>query len=134
MAGINARLRLLVDREAPLERRFRYLEELSGVPASVWRSWWRRDATPGGELIEAACRAWPEFVLWLCTGRADSVVRQVEPLGSQPMILESLMRARDALASSSELESGQRAHSASTQGRIAALDREIARVEIERVR
>ena len=120
MSAINVRLRLLVDREAPTNRRFAYMEQLTGVPGAVWAAWWRKGGAPGGVLIEAAGRAWPEFVLWLCTGSADSFVAQLEPLSARPAVLAALMQERDAAAERHE--------------DVQIFEREIARAQVARIK
>ncbi|MFC0349666.1 hypothetical protein [Undibacterium danionis] len=52
-------------------KKYKELEELTGITAATWRSWWNRGSTPSGELIEAACKLWPNYAFWLVTGITD---------------------------------------------------------------
>lgn len=68
---ISARLRLLATAKTPEKKRFEGLEQETGIPSATWRTWWRREGTPSGQIIEAAAKAWPEHAFWLVTGITD---------------------------------------------------------------
>ncbi len=68
---IGARLRLLATAKTPEKKRFERLEQETGIPSATWRTWWRREATPSGQIIEATAKAWPEHAFWLVTGITD---------------------------------------------------------------
>lgn len=69
--GIGSRLRLLVVSRTPEKKRFEELEKKTGISSATWRTWWRREGSPSGRLIESAARAWPEHAFWLATGLTD---------------------------------------------------------------
>jgi hypothetical protein len=75
--ALDKRLRALVAVQTKETRRNSQMEELTGVPASQWASWWAGRARPSSELLLGACLTWPEFSLWLMTGVADPVGGQV---------------------------------------------------------
>lgn len=68
---IGSRLRLLATAKTPEKKRFEHLEEKTGIPSATWRTWWRREGTPSGQMIEAVAKAWPEHAFWLVTGITD---------------------------------------------------------------
>jgi hypothetical protein len=53
-------------------RRFKQLEELTGIPADRWKNFWLGRQRPTAEMIEAVCQNWPEYAFWLVTGICDS--------------------------------------------------------------
>ncbi len=35
--------------------------------------------TPRGDLLEAICKQWPQYTLWLMTGKTDEASGQIQP-------------------------------------------------------
>lgn len=68
---LSTRLKLLLLAETKERGRYAELEVASGIPAATWRTWWTRGGAPGGLLIEAVAKRWPQFAYWLVTGRTD---------------------------------------------------------------
>lgn len=63
-----------------LFHRFKEVQERSGltmkafsdaiaVSENTLRTIWKRQSTPKGEILEATCQKWPEYTMWLMTGR-----------------------------------------------------------------
>lgn len=68
---------MLVDSEADQKRRYKSLEEATGVPATSWTSVMRRRQRPTAEMIEAVARLWPRYSLWLASGDVSMSSNQV---------------------------------------------------------
>lgn len=77
--ALDARLRELVEANARRSRRNADLEDLTGIPASAWASWWAERARPSADMLSAACSIWPEHALWLMTGVTDRLGGQISP-------------------------------------------------------
>lgn len=71
MAKITERLKHLVTQCTSEAKKFKELEEATGITSGTWRSWWNRNGTPSGEMIEAVSQAWPQYAFWLATGIDD---------------------------------------------------------------
>jgi len=69
--SLATRLKLLLLAETKERGRYSSLEGMTGIPAATWRTWWNRGGAPGGQLVEAAAKQWPQFAFWLATGRTD---------------------------------------------------------------
>jgi 8-oxo-dGTP pyrophosphatase MutT (NUDIX family) len=52
-------------------RRYKELEEETGIPATNWQSAFKRKQRPTAHMIEALCRRWPQYAFWLATGLTD---------------------------------------------------------------
>lgn len=81
MDNISERLRFLIDTQAvpssdeDASRRgeaktLALLERRTGIGQSRWRDFTRGKSRANEELIEAACKLWPWYALWLVTGTA----------------------------------------------------------------
>ncbi|MFG6448963.1 hypothetical protein ACG0Z6_12045 [Roseateles sp. BYS180W] len=68
---LSARLKLLLIAETKERGRYSVLEGKTGIPAGTWRTWWNRGGAPGGHLVEAVAKNWPQFAYWLITGHTD---------------------------------------------------------------
>jgi hypothetical protein len=68
---ISVRLKLVILEKTEIKRRFPVLESLTKIPEETWRSWWRTGKVPKADLVEAACRIWPEYAYWVATGMTD---------------------------------------------------------------
>ena len=56
---------------APKQRRFKQLEEWTGIASDRWSAVSLGRQRPTAEMIEALCTRYPEMALWLTTGRTD---------------------------------------------------------------
>lgn len=52
-------------------RRYKELEEETGIPATNWQSAAKRKQRPTAHMIEALSRRWPKYAFWLATGITD---------------------------------------------------------------
>lgn len=68
---LSTRLKLLLLAETKERGRYSSLETDTGISAATWRTWWTRGGAPGGLLVEAAAKKWPQFAFWLVTGNTD---------------------------------------------------------------
>ncbi|MBC3885635.1 hypothetical protein [Undibacterium griseum] len=72
METITERAKILIAHKTTAAKRFKELEDATGIASGTWRTWWNKDSRPSGEMIEVLCAAWPEFAFWLATGITDS--------------------------------------------------------------
>jgi hypothetical protein len=52
-------------------RRYKELEEKTGIPASNWQSAAKGKQKPTAVMVEALCRRWPKYAFWIATGLTD---------------------------------------------------------------
>lgn len=71
MNSITERMKALVSSQTTEVKKYKELEEMTGITAASWRSWWNRGGPPSGEMIEAIGTIWPEYAFWLVTGIDD---------------------------------------------------------------
>ena len=71
MSNITDRMKTLVGFKTTELKKYKEMEELTGITAASWRSWWNRGGPPSGEMIEAVSATWPEYAFWLATGIDD---------------------------------------------------------------
>jgi len=57
---------------APERRRYKELEEETGIPATNWQSAAKRKQRPTAAMIEALGRRWPQYAFWMATGLTDA--------------------------------------------------------------
>lgn len=84
--GIGSRLRMLVVAKTTEKKRFEALEQATGISKATWRTWWRRETTPTGKLVEAAAKAWPEHAFWLSCGLTDVEAGHNMPYPPPPIV------------------------------------------------
>ncbi|WP_150790750.1 hypothetical protein [Pandoraea iniqua] len=84
----------IIDTVVPTHRRFKALEELSGVRAQTWRSIYEGRQRATEEAFLALCKHWPQYAFWLGTGMTD------EDHGHSSPVLERAARDRDTLRTS----------------------------------
>lgn len=93
MDNISERLRFLIntqavpsnDEEASRRgeaRTLAMLERRTGIAQSKWRDFTRGKARANEDLIEAACKLWPWYAVWLVTG-ASLAVDNMSPFDHQ---------------------------------------------------
>lgn len=71
MKKLAERMKKLITCNTVELKKYKELEELTGITTATWRSWWNRGGAPSGEMIEAVSRIWPEYAFWLVTGISD---------------------------------------------------------------
>ncbi len=71
------RMKLVIDARADRRGKFAQLEDITGIPAENWKSFYYGRQRPNPDMIEAICRTWPEHALWLTTGVTDSAHAQI---------------------------------------------------------
>lgn len=76
---IGERLKILIECCTKETRRFKDLEEKSGVSSEAWRSFWNAKQRASAEMIEAAAQNWPQYAFWLATGIADETYGHRKP-------------------------------------------------------
>lgn len=76
---IDNRLISLIEYKMNSNKRFKELEEKTGIAANRWQSVWhgRQRAMP--DMIEVICRIFPEYAFWLTTGITDSDHGHISP-------------------------------------------------------
>ena len=74
------RLIKLLDKELREWGRFKELATRSAMSESNWKNVWYGRQRPNVEMLEWACREWPQYVLWLMTGSAYPAVGQIRPV------------------------------------------------------
>lgn len=94
---IRDRIKEIVDTVVPRHRRFKALEELSGLQAQTWRSIYEGRQRATEEAILALCKNWPKYAYWLGTGMTD------EDHGHSSPILERVKRDSEMLRKSGKL-------------------------------
>ncbi|MEF2266565.1 hypothetical protein V3C40_07200 [Janthinobacterium sp. LS2A] len=74
---LAGRMKLMIDARADRRGKFAQLQELTGIPAENWKSFYYDRQRPNPDMIETICQAWPEHALWLTTGITDSAHGQI---------------------------------------------------------
>lgn len=76
---ISDRLLLVLESELPAARRFKDLEEMSGISSHSWVAVSRGRQRPTEAMIEFAAQQWPDYAYWLATGDTEPEFRHVAP-------------------------------------------------------
>jgi transcriptional regulator with XRE-family HTH domain len=71
MQNLIDRLRAVVESHTESHRRFKELEEKTGLKAASWQNFWNGRQRPTWEMIELASKAWPQYAFWISTGIHD---------------------------------------------------------------
>lgn len=79
--SIRSRLLEVLKQRTDEARRFKSLEESTRISGATWRTFWNRNSTPSGEMVEAIARLWPQYAFWLATGGTDPLAGHVAPPG-----------------------------------------------------
>ena len=61
-------------------RRFKELEEVTGVAGRTWSNISYRKQKANQEHIEALCKAFPQYAYWLVTGQTDEQHGHTSPV------------------------------------------------------
>ncbi|MBU7437010.1 hypothetical protein [Paraburkholderia fungorum] len=77
--NIADRMQAVIDTHIPEGRRFKALEEISGIAAVSWRKAYLRGQRPTADMLEALSKAWPQYAFWLVTGITDPDYGHVSP-------------------------------------------------------
>ncbi|MFK0377863.1 hypothetical protein [Pandoraea sp. NPDC090278] len=94
---IRDRIKEIIDTVVPRHRRFKALEELSGLQAQTWRSIYEGRQRATEQAILALCNNWPKYAFWLGTGMTD------EDHGHSSPVLERTKRDHEMLRKSGKL-------------------------------
>jgi hypothetical protein len=70
---------MVVGRKTDPHRKYKELEELTGISATSWRDVCIGKKRPSGEHLSALATAWPEYSLWLLTGNTNVKGGQTSP-------------------------------------------------------
>lgn len=68
---VEQRVKMLMTRAAPQQRRYKALQEWTGIPSDRWSAVALGRQRPTAEMLGAICRHFNELTLWLMTGRDD---------------------------------------------------------------
>lgn len=94
MAEIAERFVELINAYTAEGRRFKELEDFSGIPAVSWRKAYNGGQRPTAEMVEALARRWPLHAFWLVTGLTDNEFSHTAPNGSS--VLDTAHEPRPA--------------------------------------
>lgn len=70
-ASVEDRVRSVMERAAPQQRRYKTLQEWTGIPSDRWSAVALGRQRPTAEMLGALCLRFKELTLWLMTGRDD---------------------------------------------------------------
>lgn len=68
MSNINERLNHLIKIKVVSHRRFKELEDLTGISAESWRAFENGKQKPSVGMLVAVSNLWPDYLSWLMTG------------------------------------------------------------------
>jgi hypothetical protein len=71
MDDLIDRMRDVIDAQTDAHRRFKELEEKTGLKATAWQNFWNGRQRPTWEMIELVSKTWPQFAFWISTGIDD---------------------------------------------------------------
>lgn len=78
------RFRAIIDWETSETRRWKELEEISGIATHSWQKAYLGKQRPTSDMLEAIAQKWPKYAFWLMTGITDLKSRNVCPEGVNP--------------------------------------------------
>lgn len=84
MDSLHERLRAVITHVTHESRRFKELEEETGIPSATWKTYLSRGSRPSSELIEAIAKRWPDYALWIATGEEDEEFGHIAPNRRDP--------------------------------------------------
>lgn len=70
----------LIDFVADSHRRFKHMEDLTGVKAANWKNTCSTRQRVTQEMVEAIGRVWPQYAYWLVTGKTDEEHGHTSPI------------------------------------------------------
>lgn len=87
LKSIKSRLIAIIESAVNDSRRFKDLEEMTGISGATWRTFWNKNNdTVSGEMINAVSICWPQYAFWLATGITDPDAGHVAPVGTENLI------------------------------------------------
>lgn len=78
-SNIDERLVTLIEHTTTQSKRFKELEEKTGISSNRWQSVWHKRQRAMPDMIEVVARLNPEFAFWLVTGLSDPVHGHDQP-------------------------------------------------------
>ncbi|WP_370681901.1 hypothetical protein [Comamonas sp. GB3 AK4-5] len=96
--NLNERMKALIDATTSPSRRYKELEESTGISASTWKTYYTRGTRPSADLLESLARQFPAYCEWLLTGslshwrQQDPTVESATPEEPQTLDLAVLER------------------------------------------
>lgn len=91
MQTMRDRLLAIISSEIEARKRFKELEDMSGINAESWKAMWHGRQRPTLEMAEAVARNWPDYAYWLACGDTEPELGNIAPPGAE---LGFLMNAR----------------------------------------
>ncbi|WP_146123133.1 hypothetical protein [Burkholderia multivorans] len=95
MGNIDERIRQLISAKTDDSRRYKQLEEATGIPAATWKNFWFARKRPDADMVERLSLAWPAYAFWLATGLPDLAYGHRIP---KPLELPALSNVTTAVA------------------------------------
>lgn len=89
---MRERILAVVAAKTEPHRKFKQLEELTGVKAASWKAVCEGRQRANEEHLTAITSRWPEYSLWLLTGRVAPEDGQISPEVEQFQVLEKRLR------------------------------------------
>ena len=80
--NLNERMKALIDATTSSSRRYKELEESTGISAATWKTYYTRGTRPSADLLESLARHFPAYCEWLLTGSL-SHWRQQDPTATR---------------------------------------------------
>ncbi|MBA3998743.1 MAG: DNA-binding protein [Candidatus Accumulibacter sp.] len=87
---MRTRITAVVAAKTDAHRKYKQMEELTGVKAASWKAICEGRQRANEEHLSAIARCWPGYALWLLTGRTQAEAGQTSPELEQ---LEALQRS-----------------------------------------
>lgn len=82
MDTISKRFCELIELNTSPNRKYKFLEEQSGIKALNWRNAFNGGQRPTAEMLQVVARLWPEYAFWLITGITDIANGHSSPHGA----------------------------------------------------
>jgi hypothetical protein len=79
ISTISTRLLVLINQKLNSSKKFKTLEDMTGVGSRKWNSFALGEQKATVEMIEAASKIWPQHAFWLATGIDDSLTGHTNP-------------------------------------------------------
>lgn len=95
-SAIRARVAAVVTAKTEPHRKFKHMEELTGVKAASWKAVCEGRQRANEEHFEAIGAAWPEYSLWLLTGKTQPDAGQTSPELEQLKLLQENLGKRSS--------------------------------------
>lgn len=76
---LNERLITIINSAFPPRRPFAELETQTGIDAQAWKHFYSGRNRPSAAQLEAICKLFPRYTLWLMTGNVNEEAGQTSP-------------------------------------------------------